>query len=106
MATNFEYAQLSGRVYAAEFTENRTPVPIGWEEIRPPVSTFYGFSGGAYFKASTNEIVISYTGTNEKADWIFANPQLTVGRALAFFFRQVSKCAFMPSMKAVNSGWA
>ena len=79
MATNFEYAQLSGRAYDALLPANRTPVPLGWEEIISPISTFYGFSGGAYFKASTNEVVISYTGTNENADWIFANPQLTAG---------------------------
>jgi len=58
-----EYAQLANRVYSRT-AENRTPVPKGWVELvwktDDPVS---GFSYGAYQKG--NDIVISFTGSNE-----------------------------------------
>ena len=63
MATELEYAELSNRVYQRT-DENRTPVPDAWTELRwLPDLAYSGFSAGVYQKG--NEIVISYTGTNE-----------------------------------------
>jgi Ca2+-binding RTX toxin-like protein len=63
MADLLDYAQLSGRVYFRT-DENRTPIPNGWTElswIGDDPNT--GFSAGAYRKG--NEVVISFTGSNE-----------------------------------------
>jgi trimeric autotransporter adhesin len=73
MPTVPEYAQFANRVYMRT-DENRTPVPTGWVElqwIRDRELT--GFSAGVY--KNGNEIVISYTGTNEKKvkDFTVAN---------------------------------
>lgn len=64
MPTPQEYAQLSNHVYART-DENRTPVTSGWTELgwlADDANT--GYSVGWYQKG--NEIVIAYTGTNEK----------------------------------------
>ncbi len=73
MPTIQEYAQLANRVYART-AENRTTVPIGWTELQwIPDRALTGFSAGVY--QNGNDIVISYTGTNEKKvkDFAVAN---------------------------------
>ncbi len=80
MATTLEYAQLSGRVYRRT-DENRTPVPTAWTELSwNPGSELSGFSAGVYKKG--NEIVISYTGTNEKQIVDFVTANLPIGVSL------------------------
>ncbi len=73
MATPIEYAQLSSRVYDASLNRNRTFIPSNWTELNwSPDDGVTGFSAGVYRKG--NEIVISYTGTNDKSlDWLFGN---------------------------------
>ena len=73
MPTLQEYAHLSNHVYART-DENRTPIPTGWAEERPWIQDLAnGFSAGVYKKG--DEIVIAYTGTNERriADFAFGN---------------------------------
>ncbi|MBN9204806.1 calcium-binding protein [Methylibium petroleiphilum] len=73
MPTIQEYAQLANRVYART-AENRTTVPIGWIELQwIPDRALTGFSAGVY--QNGNDIVISYTGTNENKvkDFAVAN---------------------------------
>jgi Ca2+-binding RTX toxin-like protein len=70
MPTDQEYAQLSARAYAASQV-NRVPIPEGWTELEWIPDRSYGFSAGVYRKS--NDIVIAYTGTNEGADWGWAN---------------------------------
>jgi len=79
MASIDEYAQLSSRVYSAVFDSNRTPVSLGWEQLYWQADTTMGFSAGAYRKG--NEIVISYTGTNQDklTDFGLANIPLALG---------------------------
>lgn len=79
MANDLDYAQMASRVYANRNLENRTPVPYGWREHRWIPDDAAGFSGGAYINDATREIVISYTGTNEDADWWKTNIPLGVG---------------------------
>lgn len=73
MASKSEYAQLSTRVYLRT-PVNTMPRPFGWEEIsRTGNASASGFSAGVYRKGG--EIVIAYTGTNEKqvVDFLLAN---------------------------------
>jgi Ca2+-binding RTX toxin-like protein len=68
------YAQLAARVYSRRSEGNRTPVPLGWTELQYiPDQSISGFSAGVY--QNGNEIVISFTGTNETKwqDFAFAN---------------------------------
>lgn len=68
-----EYAQLSNRVYFRT-DENRSPIPTGWiEDVRIKDQAASGFSAGVYRKG--DDIVIAYTGTNERliADFAFGN---------------------------------
>jgi hypothetical protein len=66
MASTLEYMQFSTGVYAAS-DKNKIGVPAGWtlNAWQPDMSS--GFSAGYYFNSQTNEVVISYTGTNETA---------------------------------------
>jgi hypothetical protein len=78
-----EYALMAGNVYRASRDENnRVPVPDGWKELENTytVTPATGFEAIAYKREGTNEIVISYAGTdpNEFPDWI-NNVQLGVG---------------------------
>ena len=75
MPTLPEYAQLSNRVYFRT-TRNRTPAPVesGWTELKWIQDVgLTGFSAGVYRKG--NDIVVSYTGTNDGkvADTVFGN---------------------------------
>ena len=79
MTTDKEYAQLANRVYNRT-DENRTPTPTGWKELSwARDAAFSGFSAGVYQKG--NDIVISYTGTNEgkAADFVLANVPIGLG---------------------------
>lgn len=75
MATLNEYAQMAGRVYNRT-DENRLDAPTnsGWKELNwledDPIT---GFSVGSYLKG--DEMVISFTGTNESMikDFVKAN---------------------------------
>lgn len=103
MTTLLDYAQLSSRVYNRTQV-NRTPVPEGWTEITwltdDPVS---GFSAGAYRNGDGSEIVISFTGSNEKlvADFGLANIPAGVGLSSA----QITQAAaFALDIMAANPG--
>jgi Lipase (class 3) len=73
------YAQLADRAYPRT-DANRTPLPSGWAEILPPGNGDpSGFSAGVY--KNGDEIVISYTGTNEDGmrDVAFADIPAALG---------------------------
>lgn len=59
-----EYMQLATRVYAAS-VNNKIGIPDGWRELDWQPDRWTGFSAGAYKNDLTNEIIISYTGTND-----------------------------------------
>ncbi len=66
MPTIFEYMQLATRVYVQENDNNQISIPPGWSELNWQPDRWTGFSAGVYKNDSTNnEIVISYTGTND-----------------------------------------
>lgn len=66
MPTTLEYMQFATGVYAASDL-NKIADPVGWTRYAWQPDTASGFSAGYYFNNQTNEVVISYTGTN---DWI------------------------------------
>lgn len=66
MPTTLEYMQFVTGVYAAS-DKNTIGDPAGWTLNAWQPDTTTGFSAGYYFNNQTNEVVISYTGTN---DWI------------------------------------
>ena len=71
MPTILEYMQLATGVYAAS-DRNAVGDPEGWRLNVWQPDTVSGFSGGYYFNSQTNEVVISYTGTNglmDAANW-------------------------------------
>ena len=81
MPSTNDYALLSNRVYFRT-QRNRTPVPAdsGWVEkqwARDQALT--GFSAGVYQKGT--DIVIAYTGTNDRriADFAFGNIPAATG---------------------------
>ncbi|MDP2976853.1 MAG: hypothetical protein Q8N45_11665, partial [Anaerolineales bacterium] len=81
MAELLQYAQLAGRVYNRT-PENRTPVPDGWSELNwQKDDGVSGFSAGAYRKG--NEVVISFTGTNETMWKDFAVANIPAGWGLS-----------------------
>ena len=68
------YAQLASRVYDRKDIRNKMTLPqdfteLGWQDDDP----LTGFSAGVY--QNGNQIVISFTGTNEKQlkDFVVAN---------------------------------
>ncbi len=66
MATTIEYALLAGASYYDTRTAiNRFPAPKDWAVVsRIPENSTTGFEASAYKNSLTNEIVISYAGTN------------------------------------------
>jgi len=66
MATIIEYALLTGDSYYDTRADiNRFPVPQNWSVIsRVPQDGSTGFEASTYKNLLTNEIVISYAGTN------------------------------------------
>jgi Protein of unknown function (DUF2974) len=70
MITKETYALLALEVYAAGREDNKPIIPTQWVKILPqPLGTF-GFAYAVYQNTATNEIVISYRGTdNDFGDW-------------------------------------
>ncbi len=97
--TELELMWLASNVYNSSGI-NSLPKPNGWTEIAySPDYNFSGFSAGAY--KNGNQIVISYTGTNDKVDWLYGNsaatgllPSQQVYEAMRFFL----------DIKAANPG--
>ena len=76
MATKQEYAQLSLYVYNVTGTpENRPNLLVGWTALEYHPDDAIGFSYGIFQNSVTQEVVVAYTGTNEKkvADFLLAN---------------------------------
>ena len=69
MPSTFEYMQFATGVYAAS-DQNSLDAPAGWTRIDWMPDQWSGFSAGIYKNNQTNEIVISYTGTNDKPDMV------------------------------------
>ena len=72
MITKQTYALLSLHVYAADPVErkNKPLLPPNWIEVLPQPSGTDGFAYAVYKNMTTNEIVISYRGTdNDLGDW-------------------------------------
>jgi len=78
MPSNIEYAQLSGSVYTRT-RPNRTPIPVGWTPLQAIPDTITGFAAGVFQKG--DDIVIAYTGTNEKQvrDFLQGNIPAVIG---------------------------
>ncbi len=79
MATQFEIdcALMAGRAYYDKRAEiNRFPVPQGWAE-KLHRSGIGGFEAVSFHKGS--QVVISFTGTDQLADWTSANVPLAFG---------------------------
>lgn len=66
MATKLEYSQLSLYVYNTADEQNRPLLPTGWTEVAYYPDDLVGFSYGIFRNTATNEVVVAYTGTNEK----------------------------------------
>ncbi|MDH5669553.1 MAG: hypothetical protein OEY86_16260 [Nitrospira sp.] len=66
MATTIEYALLAGASYRdTRAPLNRFPIPSDWSVISiVPQDNSTGFEASAYRNSMTNEIVISYAGTD------------------------------------------
>jgi hypothetical protein len=77
MATQQEYAQLSLYVYNVTGLDNNRPnLPsTDWTVLEYHPDDSIGFSYGIFKNQTTGEVVVSYTGTNEKqvADFLLAN---------------------------------
>lgn len=94
MATQIEYALMAGRAYQSTRDQvNWFPVPQGWyEPIDERRVLSSGFEAG-YFQRG-NEIVISFAGIGQLADWT-ANIELALGLAAeqlkqtALYYEQV-----------------
>jgi len=95
MATVLEYMQLASRVYASS-VNNVIDVPAGWRELDWQPDRYTGFSAGVYLNEATNEMVISYTGTNsmvaDPLNWTAGlgvpAPQIYDAMAYYFAFRE------------------
>ena len=83
MATKEEYAQLSLYVYNVTIRlDNRPELPsTDWTVLDYHPDDAIGFSYGIFRNNATGEVVVSYTGTNEKqvADFLLANLPARVG---------------------------
>jgi hypothetical protein len=66
MPTTIEYALLAGDSYHDTRADlNRFPVPVNWSVFSlVPQDPSTGFEASAYRNSLTNEIVISYAGTD------------------------------------------
>jgi hypothetical protein len=81
MATKLEYSQLSLYVYNTANDQNRPLLPTGWTQVAYHPDDAIGFSYGIFRNTATNEVVVAYTGTNEKkvVDFLVANLPAGVG---------------------------
>ena len=68
MATSIEYALFAGDSYRdTRADQNRFPIPNGWSVVSiVPQDNSTGFEASAYRNVATNEIIISYAGTNPR----------------------------------------
>lgn len=71
MITKQTYALLALHVYAADPIEkkNKPLLPPNWDPIEE-IEGSYGFACTVYRNTSTQEIVISYRGTDGAIDWL------------------------------------
>ncbi|MEN6374581.1 MAG: calcium-binding protein [Smithella sp.] len=69
MASALEYMQFALCVYNSS-KNNEIGVPEGWTLIDWQPDRWTGFSAGVFKNNTSNEIVISFTGTNDTADTI------------------------------------
>jgi Lipase (class 3) len=91
MATTQEYALLSLYVYDVTNKRlNRPNLPVGWTALELHPDNVLGFSYGIFQRSGTGEIVLAYTGTNEKVDWV---SNITAGSGLPSW--QVSNAALV-----------
>lgn len=67
MPTSLEYMQFATGVYAAS-DKNSLADPAGWVRTAWQPDQGSGFSAGYYINSQSNEVVISYTGTNDLMD--------------------------------------
>jgi hypothetical protein len=91
MTSQFEYMLLATRVYAAS-NNNKIDLPQGWSQLDWEPDRFTGFSAGIYKNDDTGEIVISYTGTNDKVadpiSWTagMGAPAPQIFEAMSYYF--------------------
>ena len=71
MITKQIYALLTLEVYAAKRLDNKPLLPPNWMEVLPQPTGTTGFAYSVYRNTATNEIVISFRGTDSglTADW-------------------------------------
>ena len=91
MPTILEYMQFATGVYAAS-DKNTVGDPAGWTLNAWQPDTASGFSAGYYFNSQSNEVVISYTGTNDwidKVNWTTGAglPLPQIFDAVSYYFR-------------------
>lgn len=91
MPTPLEYMQFSTGVYAASDI-NSFDSPIGWILQFPQPDQLSGFSAGCYYNKQSDEIVISYTGTNDFMDGVnwsigFGLPMPQIYEAVRYYFK-------------------
>ncbi|BCM25591.1 calcium-binding protein [Methyloradius palustris] len=92
MVSVLEYMKFSLNVYAASDV-NLIGVPLGWDRFSWQPDKASGFSAGAFYNSQTNEMVISYTGTNDKLDMLnwaigIAVPSTQLFDAIDYYFTQ------------------
>ena len=95
MPTSLECMQFATGVYAAS-DDNKLDDPIGWQRFSWQPDQATGFSAGYYFNSQSNEVVISYTGTNDfmdKANWLtgFGLPLPQIYAAVDYYFKVKSE---------------
>jgi hypothetical protein len=85
MTTTLDYAILAGRAYFdTRAAINRFPIPDGWAvDFRVPEDKDTGFEATIFKNSSTNEIVISFSGTDPDNSGIFTTPDGITNKALS-----------------------
>ena len=82
MTNATEYAQLSLAVYQTKRDFNTIEIPAGWELAEPlHPDNWGGFSYGVFRRTGTDEIVLAFTGSNEKLvmDYVGTNAPAGLG---------------------------
>ena len=83
MATTQEYAQLSLYVYDVKVNPDNRPLLPGpdWERVEYHPDDAIGFSYGVFRNLATSEVIVAFTGTNERqaADFLLANLPAGIG---------------------------
>jgi hypothetical protein len=93
MATTIEYALLAGASYRDTRADlNRFPIPNGWGVASiVPQDNSTGFEASAYRNSLTNEIIISYAGTNPSD--LSGDMAANIGLATGFGSAQLRQAA-------------